>query len=110
MSRYLLVPSDEQYKLVPLEGFSSKERYINLPNNLLDDTLFNRFRNTKRLIKLLVRLSKIDTTRTKDGFTRIGNKILNINFYDAITRICENKFILQDEELYSLLRKEGLTF
>ena len=110
MSRYLLVPNNGQYKLVPLEGFSLKDRYIILPNKLLDDTLFNRSRNTKRMIKLLVRLSKIETTRTKDGFIRIGNHILKINFYDAITRICNNTFSLQDEELYSLLRKEGLTF
>jgi len=110
MTRYLLAPDNHQYNLIPLEGFSAKERRVILPNNLLDVTLFNRSQNLKRLIKLVVRLSKVDVSRTKDGFIRVGNDILKINYYDAVVRICNRKFAFQDEELYLLLRKEGLTF
>lgn len=110
MSRYLLAPNNGQYKLIPLEGFSLKEIHVNLPENIFDTTIFNKTRNGKRMVRLLVRLSKIDASRTKDGLIRIGNHILRINYYDAISRICNNKFTVQHEELYSLLRQHGVTF
>ena len=110
MSRYLLVPNNGQYKLTPLEGFSLKERPLRLPSNLLDDTLFNRSRNLKKLCKLLVRFSKVDVSRTYDGYIRFGHDSLKINYYDAVTRIINNNFTIQDEQLYSLLRNHGITF
>ena len=73
-------------------------------------SMLKRSRNLKKLCKLLVRFSKVDVSRTYDGYIRFGHDILKINYYDAVTRIINNNFTIQDEQLYSLLRNHGITF
>ncbi len=124
MSRYLLVPSEtsngsehfsdkqDSYFLIPTEGFHGAPKVLKLPKGLNSNKdIYRKVKNKKKLRKLLLRLSKTDIGRTKDGFVTDKNNVLhNINFTDAIINSCNGKFFESHEEFYCLLRKFGITF
>ena len=124
MSRHLLVPSEmwgwpenfsniqDSYVLVPTDGFHGEPKEIKLPIGLNPiKELYINVKNKKKLKKLLLRLSRTDIGRTKDGLVADKNTVLhNINFTDAIINSCNGKFFESYEEFYCLLRKFGITF
>ena len=123
MSRHLLVPSEiwgpenfsneqDSYVLVPTDGFHGEPKEIKIPKGLNPyKELYKNVKNKKKLKKLLLRLSRTDIGRTKDGLVADKNIVLhNINFIDAILNSCNGKFLESYEEFYCLLRKYGITF
>ena len=124
MSRYLLVPSEtwnrserfsgtqDSYILMPTDGFHGEPKEIKLPKGLNPNKeLYKNVKNKKKLKKLLLRLSRTDIGRTKDGLVADKNTVLhNINFTDAIINSCNGKFFESYEEFYCLLRKFGIIF
>jgi len=124
MSRYLLVPSEvwngsetfsnkhDSYFLVPTDGFHGESKEIELPKGLNPNKeLYKNVKNKKKLKKLLLRLSRTDVGRTKDGFVADKNNVLhNVDFNDAIINSCNGKFLESYEGFYCLLRKFGITF
>ena len=124
MSRHLLVPTEmwgwsenfsnnqDSYVLVPTDGFHGEPKDIKLPKGLNPNKeLYKNVKNKKKLKKLLLRLSRTDICRTKDGVVADKNNVLlNINFTDAIINSCNGKFFESYEEFYCLLRKFGIIF
>ncbi len=124
MTRYLLVPSEmwsgsenfsgkqDSYFLVPTEGFHGGVKEIKLPNGLNSNKeLYKNVKNKKKIKKLLLRLSRTEIGRTKDGFVADKDNVLhNVDFNDAIINSCNGKFLESHEGFYCLLRKFGITF
>ena len=124
MTRYLLVPSEvwngsesfsskqDSYFLVATEGFHGGAKELKLPKGLNPNKeLYKNVKNKKKLIKLLLRLSRTEIGRTKDGLVADKNNVLhNVNFDHAIINSCNGKFFESYEEFYCLLRKLGITF
>ena len=124
MSRYLLVPSEtwnrsarfsgkqDSYMLMPTDGFHGGPKELKLPKGLNSNKdIYKKVKNKKKLKKLLLRLSRTDIGRTKDGFVADKSNVLhNINFTDAIINSCNGNFFKSHEEFYCLLRKFGITF
>ncbi len=119
MSRYILAPGNgdsnasdnEIFHLVPTEGLSEQIKDIELPTDLVP-----RLCNTKTvksnqiLDKLLMKISKVNISRSKDGLVTVGSRIINIKFDDFVVDCCNAEFLECYEELYCLLRKNGITF
>ena len=124
MSRYLLVPSgawngsenfsskQDSYFLVPTQGFHGEPKEVKLPKGLnSNEEVYKNVKNKKKLKRLLLRLSRTDIGRTKDGFVADKNDVLHdINFTDAIINSCNGNFFESYEEFYCLLRKFGIIF
>ena len=124
MSRYLLVPSgawngsedvsskQDSYFLVPTQGFHGEPKEVKLPKGLnSNEEVYKNVKNKKKLKRLLLRLSRTDIGRTKDGFAADKNDVLHdINFTDVIINSCNGKFLKSHEEFYCLLRKNGIIF
>ena len=89
------------------EGIGEKPKTIELPRGLVP-----RFNPpNKSLESLLLRLSKTDVNRNKDGLAMIGNRILNnVNFDEFVSDCCQGKFSDRYENIYCELRKNGITF
>ena len=104
--------NQDSYVLVPTDGFHDEPKEIKLPKGLNPNKeLYKNVKNTKKLKKLLLRLSRTDIGRTKDGLVTNKNNVLhNINFTDAIIDSCNGKFLKSYEEFYCLLRKFGIIF
>jgi len=102
----------DSYVLVPTDGFHGEPKAIKLPKGLNPNKeLFKNVKNKKKLKKLLLRLSRTEISRTKDGLVADKNTVLhNINFTDAIINSCNGKFFESYEEFYCLLRKFGIIF
>ena len=124
MTRYLLVPSEmwsgsenfsnnrDSYVLVPADGFHGEPKEIKLPKELNPNKeLYKNVKNKKKLKKLLLRISRTEIGRTKDGFVADKNNVLhNVDFNHAIIDSCNGKFLKSYEEFYCLLRKFGIIF
>ena len=104
--------NQDSYVLVPTDGFHDEPKEIKLPKGLNPNKeLYKNVKNTKKLKKLLLRLSRTEIGRTKDGFVADKNNVLhNIDFNHAIINTCNGKFSESHEEFYCLLRKFGITF
>ena len=124
MSRYLLVPSEtwnrserfsdkqDSYILMPTDGFHGRPKELKLPKGLNSNKdIYKKVKSKTKLKKLLLRLSRTDIGRTKDGFVADKNNVLhNIDFTDAIINSCNGNFLKSHEEFYCLLREFGITF
>ena len=114
MSRYILTPGQcqtddptkEPFFLVP-EGIGEKPRYIEIPKGLVPRLSTRKSNVTNMLLKL----SKTDVSRSKDGFLKIRNRVLNnVNYDKFILDCCSGKFSSCYENIYCELRKNGVTF
>ena len=117
MSRYVLFPGGMQnagkqsYFLIPVDGFSQSMKKVTLPANLCPyDWIFLKVDDTERLKKLLIKLSKTEIQRTKDGLVIDNNDSIMIDYNDAMVSSCNNSFSSKFENFYCLLRKHGITF
>ncbi len=119
MSRYILAPgnsgseahSNETFQLVPTEGLSEQMKVIELPTGLVPQ-LYNvrKVESNQILDKLLLKISKANISRSKDGLVTVGSRVINIKFDDFVVDCCNGQFSECYEELYCLLRKNGITF
>ena len=116
MSRYILVPGNESLEtkgnntclLIPTEGLGEEIKYTEIPNTLVP-SLQNE-KSSKMLDKLMLKISKANISRSKDGLVTVGSRIMNTKFDDFVLDCCNGRFSECYEELYCLLRKNGITF
>ena len=115
MSRYILVPGtssstngiDLSY-LVPTEGLNEEVKSIETPGSLVPR--LQSLSSSKMLDKLMLRISKANIGRSKDGLVTVGSRVMNAKFDDFVLDCCNGQFSECYEELYCLLRKNGITF
>ena len=125
MSRYILIPNNgfhhnkqnsfngfDSYSLVPAEGFNEQSKSIQIPSGLNPyDNIYTRVKNKNKLKRLLLKLSKTEIGRNKDGFVTDGHNVLHdIRFDNAVLDICNGVFLDYYENFYCLLRRFGITF
>ena len=118
MARFILAPregvsnNDEDiFLLLPTEGLSEPSKSIELPSGLVPrlDNVHNT--ESKRILdKLMMKITKANISRNKDGLVTVGSKVMDSNFDDFVLDCCNGKFSKCYEELYCLLRKNGITF
>ena len=103
MSRYVLSPSkcEGQFMLLPTEGISDQIKTIELPEGVFPKFEYNN---------LLVKLSKANVRRNKDGLIVIENKPVNINYDDFVNDCFNNNFKTKYELIFCNLRQNGVTF
>ena len=116
MSRYILVPSPldlelkdkERFLLMPTEGLTEEAKSIELPGGLVPRLYTGR--SKKMIDNLLVKISKANISRSKDGLVTVGSRVMGTKFDDFVLDCCNKKFSECYEELYCLLRENGITF
>ena len=119
MSRYILVPrngdcetpDNKIFDLVPTEGLSEQIKSIELPADIIP-RLYDakKVKSHVMLDKLVMKISKANISRSKDGLVTVGSRVMNTKFDDFVADCCNGQFSECYEELYCLLRKNGITF
>ncbi len=117
MSRYVLVPRTDSQKdvenetilLIPTEGIKGENKSIDLPRGLVP-SLPHNVKQGKILENLLLKLSKAEIGRSKDGLVTIGSKVFDTKFDEFVVNSCSGKFLECYENIYCLLRDIGITF
>ena len=119
MSRYILTPrngdsetpDNEIFHLVPTEGLSEQMKNIELPIGLVPRLYNAKQVNASQILdKLMMKISKANIHRSKDGFVTVGSRVIDTKFDDFVVDCCNGQFSECYEELYCLLRKTGITF
>ena len=119
MSRYILVPNtalhgdkdNEQFLLIPTEGISEQIKTIDLPRGLVPNLFKSKkVKHGKMLEKLLMKMSKAEIGRSKDGLITAGSKVLDTKYDDFVLDSSNRNFSECYEDIYCLLRKNGITF
>ena len=116
MSRFILAPKNgdletngnESFMLIPTEGLGEQTKSIELPKGLVPR--LHSGKSNKMLDRLMMKLAKADISRSKDGLVTVGSRVINTNFDDFVLQCCNGQFSECYEELYCLLRKNGITF
>ena len=102
--------SSDNFVLVPTEGLGEREKSIELPKNLVPRLSESKIKKETELDKLMMKLSKANIGRSKDGLVTVGSRVMNIKFDDFVLDSSIGKFYDFYEELYCILRKNGITF
>ena len=118
MSRYIITPSLELgngtkniFHLIPTEGIIAQTREIELPEGIMTvDLDSTKIKSKKDFNNLLIKLSKANFGKSKDGLVTFGSKVFDINFDDFVVDSCNYIFMEKYEHLYCLLRSNGITF
>ena len=103
MSRYILSPSQNKnlVLLIPTEGITDTTKSIELPTGIFPKFEYN---------DLLVKLSKANVRRNKDGLMLFGNKSCNVDYDTFVSDCCSGDFKSIYEPIYCQLRDFGITF
>ncbi len=118
MSRFILAPRDgvsnngeDVFLLFPTEGLSEPNKSIELPLGLVPrlDNVHNA-ESKKILDKLMMKITKANIARNKDGLVTVGSRVMDAKFDDFVLDCCNGEFSKCYEEMYCLLRKNGITF
>ena len=114
MSRFILTPRQdfesreyEHFLLIPTEGISEEPKCIELPYGLVPRLHSGK---SDMLHELMMKISKANIGRSKDGLVTVGSRVMDINFDEFITDSYNGKFSECYEELYCVLRDNGITF
>ncbi len=118
MSRFILTPAtvhnygdSETFLLIPTEGINGQIKNIDLPKGLVPSFIKKQgVKNNKILRNLLMKMSKAEIGRSKDGLLTVENKILDTKFDDFVLDSSNGKFLECYEDIYCVLRKNGITF
>ena len=116
MSRYILVPKSQDsglrdngdFLLVPTEGLTEEPKSIELPRGIV-----LRLETGKSIIgldQLLMKMSRSNIGRSKDGLVTIGSRVMDTKFDEFVVDCCKGQFSECYEDLYCLLRENGITF
>ena len=111
MSRYILTPRNgdcetpDIFDLVPTEGLSEQIKSIELPAGLLP-RLYDgkKVKSNLMLDKLLMKISKANIHRSKDGFVTVGSRVIDTKFDDFVV------LGLFHKEFQSLINGSALSF
>ena len=114
MSRHIIVPNEDRqniFKLIPTEGLTDQVKEIELPESIIPNIIDSKqIKSGKHLSDLMLKFSKSDIGRSKDGYLTVKNKISEINFDDFVVDCCNGDFREKYENVYCLLRNCGITF
>ncbi len=118
MSRFILVPAkahdsdnSDTFLLIPTEGINGQIKNVDLPKGLVPNFLRKQgVKDRKLLGNLLIKMSKAEIGRSKDGLLTIGSKVLDTKFDDFVLDSCNGKFLECYEDIYCVLRRNGITF
>ena len=114
MSRYIIVPQQEGqniFKLIPTEGLTDQIKEIELPEGIIPNIIDSKhIKSGGDLTDLMLKFSKSNIGRSKDGFITVENKVLEIKFDDFVVDCCNGEFRERYEHVYCLLRNCGITF
>lgn len=118
MSRYIVIPKQEGehtardvFHLIPTEGIIEQIKDIELPEGIIPNITENRqVHSEKEFNNLLLKFSKANIGRSKDGFITIGSKVSDIKFDDFAVDCCNGVFKEEYENVYCILRNYGITF
>ena len=117
MSRYILVPGkegtemngSESFLLIPTEGLGEQAKIIELSKSLVPR--LSRGKSSDNMLeRLMMKISKANISRSKDGLVTVGSRVMNTKFDDFVLDCCNGQFSECYEELYCLLRKNGIVF
>ena len=105
MSRYLLMPVDDEKESITVE----------IPEGLICSTMFDEIKhkviNKKKLRWLLQQLAKNEISESDDGqITLQDKKVSNVNLREALIDTCNSEFFEKYEDFYELLRKFDIVF
>ena len=111
MSRYIIAPADvtsddptkDVTKLIPTEGIEEKPKQIEISKGIFPSV-------NSRCFKLLNKLNRADVRRSKDGKAILVNRVLRCKFDDFIRDCMAGVFMESYEDIYSHLRRHGITF
>ena len=118
MSRFILAPRDsastngeDVVLLLPTEGLSEPNKIIEIPSGLVPrlDNVHNA-ESKKILDNLMMKIAKANIVRNKDGMVTVGSRVMEAKFDDFVLDCCNGEFSKCYEEMYCLLRKNGITF
>ena len=116
MSRYILTPAIKEgqeniFHLMPTEGIIEQSINIELPYDIIPKyDVSGCKRSEKRLNNFLLKLSKANIRKSKDGLIVYGSKVFNTKFDDFVMDCCNHVFLDKYEYLYVILRTLGITF
>ena len=115
MSRYIIVPKIKEgqnfFKLIPTEGLTEQTKEIELPEGIIPNILETRqVKAESDFSDLMLKFSKSNIGRSKDGFITVNDKVLEVKFDDFVVDCCNGEFREEYENVYCLLRNHGITF
>lgn len=116
MSRYILTPAikdgqENIFHLIPTEGIIEQSRNIELPYDIIPKYDVSGCKmSEKRLNNFMLKLSKANIGKSKDGFIVYGSKMFDTKFDDFVMDCCKHVFLDKYEYLYVMLRNNGITF
>ena len=99
------------FQLIPTEGLTELIKHIELPEGVIPkiyETM--KVNDNEQFNKLMLKFSKANIGRNKDGLITINNKVLGIRFDDFAVDSCNGIFKEEYENVYCLLRNFGITF
>ena len=98
------------FHLIPTEGITDQVRNIELPKELVPNITDEKIESIAEFNKLLIKLSKANIRRNKDGLMAVGNKVYDTNYDGFVTDCCNEQFKDEYEDIYCMLRDHGITF
>ena len=118
MSRYTIVPKlksddggDNIFQLIPTEGITKQIKQIELPEGIIPKIEeMKKLNNKEQFSNLMLKFSKANIARNKDGLIIVNNKVLETNFDNFVLDCCNGIFKEEYEIVYCLLRNIGITF
>ena len=116
MSRYIIAPKldedkEDIFQLIPTEGITEQIKDIELPHYLIPDITHSRqIKSEKELRNLILKFSKANIGRSKDGYMCVKSKVLDIKYDDFLVDCVNNVFKERYENVYCMLRNLGITF
>ena len=118
MSRYIIVPKlesedgvDNIFQLIPTEGITELIKEVELPEGIIPKIgEIKKVSSNEQFNNLMLKFTKANIGRNKDGLITINNKVLEIRFDDFVVDSCNAIFKEEYEKVYCLLRTVGITF
>jgi hypothetical protein len=98
------------FQLIPTEKITDQIRRIELPKELVPDITDGKNESKAEFNNLLIKLSKTNIRRNKNGFITVGNKVHNTNYDSFVTDCCNRQYKDEYEDIYCMLRDHGITF
>ena len=111
MSRFILLSTESKnsFTLVSTED-CMKTKMIEIPDELIDMTIFKKVQNGNRANNLLYRIARSEVSKTSDGFVKDKNNKSKLKFDEAVIGCCNNEFRECFEEFYCILKKYDIIF
>ena len=111
MSRYILLPSNEMdmCKLLPTDDINRDTINLAMSSNLNSfDKSYRKIKNKERLQILSMKIAKSKIYRNSQGKPTDGRTIVDVDFDNAVTDLCNELYSKYYESFYILLHKYNI--